>query len=301
MFGYVKPCKPEMKIKEFDTYKAVYCGLCKRLGKVYGPFARLTLSYDFTFLAMVSSGLSSEFSGFRVERCIYNPMKKKACLVPCHDLTFSASAAMVMLYYKLKDNYEDGGVKEKLQTICLMPFAKSARKKAMREYPHLEELVKKCMDSQYQVEHSDTLSIDRAAEPTASALSGICEMLSEDPVQKKVLSRLGYLLGRYVYFIDALDDLEEDIKTGSYNIFYKKFQAQGQAEDLSSMHAYARETLNLTVGQIAAAYELLDLRRYKPILDNIIYLGLHESLNQVLLKKTADQPACKEPVQDRNI
>ena len=67
------------------------------------------------------------------------------------------------------------------------------------------------------------------------------------------------------------------------------------------MHAYARETLNLTVGQIAAAYELLDLRRYKPILDNIIYLGLHESLNQVLLKKTADQPACKEPVQDRNI
>ena len=132
MFGYVKPCKPEMKIKEFDTYKAVYCGLCKRLGKVYGPFARLTLSYDFTFLAMVSSGLSSEFSGFRVERCIYNPMKKKACLVPCHDLTFSASAAMVMLYYKLKDNYEDGGVKEKLQTICLMPFAKSARKKAMR-------------------------------------------------------------------------------------------------------------------------------------------------------------------------
>jgi hypothetical protein len=293
LFGYVKPYKSEMKIKEFDTYKAVYCGLCKRLGKVYGPFARLTLSYDFTFLAIVSSGLNPEFCGFRVERCIYNPLKKKACLVPCHDLTFSASAAMVMFYYKLKDNYEDGGLKEKLLSLCLMPFAGSARKKAMKEYPHLEELVKQCMDNQYEVEHSDTLSIDRAAEPSASALSGICEMLADDPVQKKVLGRLGYLLGRYVYFIDALDDLEDDIKTGSYNIFYKKFSAEGPVGDTAPIHAYARETINLTVGQIAAAYELLDFKRYKPILDNIIYLGLHESLNQVLLKKTANQPGQK--------
>lgn len=284
MFGYIRTFKPEMKVKEFDTYKAVYCGLCKQLGKVYGPFARLTLSYDFTFLSLISLGLAPECGGFRLEKCMVNPLKKKPCLCPCDDLTFSASAAMVMFYYKLRDNYQDGGLKDKLLSCLLRPFANSARKKARHYNADLDEIVRQCMDNQFQIEHSDSISIDAAAEPTAAALSRICEYLSDDPVQKTVLNRLGYFTGRYVYFIDALDDLEEDIQTGSYNIFYKKFAAEGK-ENLQEMKKYATEVINLTVGQIANAYELLNLKRYKTILDNIIYLGLHDSLHKVLNKQ----------------
>ena len=281
MFGYIRPYKPEMKIKEFDTYKAVYCGLCKQLGRAYGPFARMTLSYDFTFLSLIALSLREECGGFRAQRCAANPLKKKPCLVPCGDLTLGASTAMIMFYYKLRDNIQDSGFAGRLKARLLLPFAAPARKKAARLYPEIETAVADCMREQAQVERSDSLSVDRAAEPTARALSLIFAGLSEQPAQQKVLARLGYLVGRYVYLIDALDDLEEDRKTGCYNILDRRARADGlRTED--GVWAYAREVLNLTVGQIAAAYELLELRRFRPILDNVIYLGLHHSVEQVL-------------------
>ena len=288
MFGYIKPYKPEMKMKEFDTYKAIYCGLCKKLGEKYGFFARMTLSYDFTFLALVSLGMSPQCSGFRNEKCMVNPFKKKPCLAPCDDLDFVASSAMVMFYYKLKDNYLDGNLKDKIFSLLAMPFANSARKKVLKKYEILDTLFSKCMKDQKVVEESKSISVDRSAQPTAEALAGVFELLSEDSVQKQVLNRLGYLTGRYVYFIDALDDLEDDIKNNNYNVFYNKFIAE-ENTNIDDMKQYAKETINLTVGQIASCYELLDLNRYKEILDNIIYLGLHNSLNTVINKNKEDK------------
>lgn len=287
-----------MKIKEFDTYQAVYCGLCKQLGELYGPFSKLTLNYDFTFLALISLGMQQDWGQFRKESCAANPLKKKACLVSCEALSFSASAAMVMFYYKLQDNYQDGGWKDKTKTTALRPFAASVRKKIPPKYRYLDQIVADCMKQQAEVEQSDSLSIDRAAEPTALALSHIFQYLAENETQKTVLERFGYLVGRYVYFIDALDDLEEDVETGSYNIFYKKFAAESEgAVDFDSIREYAKGVINLTVGQIAAAYELLELKWYKTILDNIIYLGFHDSLNKVCNRKAEKE---KEKNREKN-
>lgn len=274
-----------MKIKEFDTYKAVYCGLCKQLGKVYGPIARMTLSYDFAFLATVSLGVKEENGTFRMERCVYNPLKKKACLCSCDDLSLSASAAMILLYYKLKDNFDDGNFGDKCLSLLGMLLARPAKKKAERLYPELGKLAADYIQQQHQVEQSDSVSVDRAAEPTASMLAGVFSLLSEKESQKTVLRRMGYLLGRYIYFMDALDDLEEDIEADNYNVFYQKFLSeQGDigTVSISAIKEYATEVVNLTVGQIAAAYELVQLNRCKTILDNIIYLGLHTQLHLVL-------------------
>ncbi len=170
----------------------------------------------------------------------------------------------------------------------LLPFAACARKKAKRMHPEIDRIVGECMAEQFAVEHSDSLSVDRAAEPSARALSMIFAELSEQETEKKVLSRLGYLVGRYVYFIDALDDLEDDAKTGSYNIFYRRAAVQG-TPDFGKIREYAAGAVNLTVGEIAAAYELLNIKRYKTILDNLIYLGLHSSLKSVIEKNQKNQ------------
>ena len=82
MFGYIKPYKPEMKVREFDTFKAIYCGLCKQLSHVFGPFASLTLSYDFTFMAAVSLSMRDECGGFKKCACVANPFKKKRVPLP---------------------------------------------------------------------------------------------------------------------------------------------------------------------------------------------------------------------------
>lgn len=300
MFGYIKPCKPELKVKEFDTFKAVYCGLCKQLSHVFGPFASLTLSYDFTFVAIVSLALKSECAGFRTCSCVANPFKKKACLLPCDDLTYSASVAMLLIYYKVKDDIADSGFFRRLPRWLALPFASSARRKAKKLYPELDAALGEAIARQSALERESVPSPDAAADPTASALASVCERLSDDEKQKTILRRFGYLLGRYCYFADALDDLEKDQKSGGYNPFLQKFA--GQARGLDELRDYGVAALNLTVGELAPAYELLELRRYKSILDNIIYLGLHQAIRDILEKPKAKhpEPAREIPSPERN-
>ncbi|WP_343252799.1 DUF5685 family protein [Ligaoa zhengdingensis] len=284
MFGYVKPYKPQMKICEYDTYKAVYCGLCKQLGHSYGFAARFTLSYDFAFLSILSMALQANGPEFCRERCIAHPLKKSFCCSLNDSSRFAACTAMIMLYYKLEDNYRDSGPGGKALMLLARPFAAAARNKARREYPRVDELVAEMMRRQYALEDVRCPSIDEAAEPTARCLSELCSLLSQDETEQRILQRFGYLLGRWIYLIDALDDLEDDIKTGSYNAFVINEHLTVQS-DLAPIRGAAVASLNQTAAELAKAYELFELRRYKTILDNVVYLGLKNTLNQVEEKR----------------
>lgn len=281
MFGYVKPFKPELKIKEFDTYKAVYCGLCHQLGKVFGPFAKLTLSYDFTFAAVLSLALKENFCGFKKTTCMANPLKRKDCAVPCDETEFVSACAMTLFYYKLKDNIKDSSFLKKVIYITLLPFASVARKKARKLYPFLDEVFGNMMKEQFILEKEKNVSIDRAAEPTAKALELVFSEFDKE--QERPLGRMGYLLGRWIYLLDALDDLKKDAKTKNYNPFLIKFDAYNLTEEKKEeIIEYGKGALNITVAELAKAYELLNLYRYKTILDNIIYLGFKKSAENVL-------------------
>lgn len=289
MFGYIKPYKPEMKMSEFDTFKGIYCGLCKQLSHVYGPFSSLTLSYDFTFIATVSLGLSNDCIGFKRCSCVANPLKKKMCHVPCEELTFCAGCAMLMIYYKVLDNIKDSGFLGKLKALAAFPFAKIAQRRAKKLYPEADLIIKTATQAQTKIEKSYSnqqgtmesllmISLDRAADPTATALGKLCEFLNSDESQKPILYRFGYLVGRYVYFADALDDLESDQKHKEFNPFLRKFPDN----TIQQTREYAVGLINITIAEIAPAFELLNFKRFKPILENIIYLGLHNSIKEIL-------------------
>lgn len=302
MFGYVRPYKPEMKIREFETYQAIYCGLCKQLGRSFGPLARFTLNYDFTFLALLAIAIdTTEGSNpqYCRERCIAHPLRKRAC---CHllgsgkddenGLTFAAGAAMLMVYYKAKDNLADNTMLKKIPWLLAMPFFSRIRKKALPSYAQIDRLMAEMMVRQQKLEKQSCCIVDQAAEPTAQALSELFSMLSERPDQKRVLSQMGYQLGRWIYFMDALDDIHEDVKNNGYNPFIRKsLQANGSETVPDSLITDAVGTLNLTAAQIIAAYELLDVQRLRPVLDNIIYLGLHENMKTILRKHGRDRVA----------
>lgn len=293
-----------MKIKEFDTYQAVYCGLCKQLGKAYGPFARMTLSFDFTFLSIVTLSVQDTCKGFRKEKCMVNPLKKRPCLMACDDLGYSASVAMILFYHKLKDNIQDSGLFGKLGSYLLLPFASRARKKARRLHGDVDDAAVKFMQCQAEVEQQGCDSVDRAAEPTARFLSYVLERCGRNDMERKVMSRLGYLVGRYVYLIDALDDYKDDNKSGNYNVFHNRF---GQDADIEQVLEYALQVLNLTIAEIASAYELLEIKRFRPIMDNIVYLGFRFSVDTVIKKyrseetEECDQCIPESPEQGRNV
>jgi hypothetical protein len=268
MFGYVRICKPELRIKEFEYYKAVYCSLCKQLGKQYGPVARLTLNYDFTFLGLLSISLGGEEQTFCRKRCTCNPLKKCNYLCEKQNLDFPSATAMIMLYYKLLDNIDDEKGFKKLGCVLVRPFFSSARKKAMKAYPKVDELFKRYIKEQKRIEANNCRDIDLAAEPTADCMAELFRILAKDEMSARCLHRLGYTIGRYIYILDAAVDFDEDVKKRRYNPFAAKDEL-----DLDLV----KTQLNICIAEAANAYELLDIKIGKNILDNIIYLGLKET------------------------
>lgn len=276
MFGYVRACKPEMRLKEFEMYKAVYCSLCKELGRLYGPLARMTLSYDFAFLAILNMSLSSDKCSLTRKICTCNPLKKCQYLSDKSDLEMPASAAMIMLYYKLLDNIEDEKGVKKLLYLALRGIYSKAHKKAAKEHPHIEEIFSEYIKEQKTLEAENCQSPDKAADPTAKVLSKVFQLCSEDEMQKRILSRMGYCIGRYIYLLDAACDLEEDIKKGNYNPL-KTF-----AEDKDYRKNIIIPQLYIAAAETAKAFELLEVQKMKNILDNIIYLGLEDTFKKEL-------------------
>ena len=281
MFGYVRPLKAEMKIKDYESYKSVYCGLCRRMGKDYGILARLALSYDGTMLAMLSMSVRKESPCVTKGRCVCNPLKKcRFCDSEGESMALAGAVSVIMTYYKLQDTITDAGfVKRNLARLGKLLFGGCFRR-AKKACPVIAETVSVMMAAQVQAENAES-AIDRAADPTAKALSVICQMLSDDTQTKHILGTFGYYLGRWIYLMDAADDMEKDRRSGNFNPFLR------QHFDKTSCN----EVLNLTVSQIVLAYDLLEPGEYRNILDNIIYEGLKARQSDCLSDKSKTPPA----------
>lgn len=283
MFGYVRVYQPELKMGEFEQYRGVYCALCKQLGKRYGFFARMTLSYDFTFLALFRMALDDGCVGFRKGRCVFNPLKKRMCCCDNSHLHDAADAATLMVYYKLKDNIADSGFFPALPARLLLPFAALARRKALKRQPELDRIVAGCMEQQTELERAGTDSIDLAAEPSAKMLAFLAQLTADDDRERMVLERFGYCLGRWIYLIDAVDDLPGDLDKGRYNPYIYSLQLKkGETERIEKAQKYAILTLNACLAECIASYNLLEIRRFDGILRNILELGMPEAHKRVL-------------------
>lgn len=280
LFGYIRICKSEMKIKEYDTYKAIYCSLCRKLGKSYGFFSRLTLSYDFTFLALLYMSMSEKCFGFERKRCAFNPMKKCNYCKDDYFLEMPTAAAMIMLYYKINDNILDEKGIKKLGNILIKPIFGRARAKAVLAYPVLEDIIKEYISEQNKLEKAGCKELDRAADPTAKAMAAVLSLCSEEKTQKRILERLGYCIGRYIYLLDAACDLPKDIEKGSYNVL--AFNSDGNPSEYAKQRITPQ--LFICINEAGKAFELLDIKKFKSILGNIVYLGLEETLTKELSK-----------------
>lgn len=278
MFGYVRPFKPYLRMCEYDTYRGVYCGLCKTIGRIFGFVPRFTLSYDFTFLSLVDLSVNQVKLSAEKQRCIAHPLKKTICVNCSLGLEYSSYAAMLLIYHKLKDDLYDNELTHKIRSILLIPFFKGAYKKSSIKYPRLANTIEEQMKYQRQIEADKCAKIDIACEPTAKIMEAIFGGLTDDD-RKGDLERFGYLLGRYIYLCDALDDVKEDYKKRNYNPLLTVFEIDKNkvelpCEDFDKIKAYARDSVNLTLGELAEVYVRLDLKMYKPIIDNVAYLGL---------------------------
>lgn len=287
MFGYIRPYKGELKVSEADFYQSVYCGLCKRLKENYGLVSTFTLNYDFTFLALLKMSLSDKQQQVIKKRCVVYHTTKRLFCVDDEAIDFAAGCATIILHYKAKDNFVDNGFWDKVKAGLYLPFSNSHMKKVDTALRDLNTEIGQFMANQAEVEKQNTASVDLASDNSAKALSAVFSYLSEDALQKQALERFGYLLGRWVYFMDALDDLEDDLKKNNFNPFLNQYNLHpGEKIDFENIFSEIEPTLNLTIGEIANTFHLLDIKQYKPMLENIIFLGLNSTQQMIKNKRS---------------
>ena len=267
MFGYVRPSLGRLSQEERDRFSALYCGLCRRLGQRCGQAARFILNYDFTFLAALLSPPEEEAS--ESFRCVAHPLKGRSALLGGEALDLAADCSVILAWWQLQDGIrDDGGGKYRAASLALGPAYRRA--KGLR--PGFDRDTRERLEELSRLEEARCPSMDQAADAFARLLSGISREVDE-PVKARVLERLFYHLGRWIYLVDAIDDLAKDFASGSYNPLICRF---GLTE--GKLTEEARRTVALTldhsIRQMAAAYELWDFGVWSPILQATVSEGL---------------------------
>ena len=274
VFGYLQIQKSELLVREYEAYKSVYCGLCKQMGKDYSFLTRLSLSYDCTFYAMLLMSVRKSCTGFKDGRCTFNPLKK-CKFAKCESDCYSKASAfsVISVFYKLKDDLADGKFFRKLLTRLILPFFSHWRKKAANRYPDIDKLAAGMMNMQAEAEKDENPSIDKSAHPTAYMLAGLFALEAENETDKRVYYEFGYHLGRWIYLIDAADDIEKDKKSNNFNPFISD-KENYDSERISAI-------LNQSLARAYDAYNLIDIKDFRGILDNMLLLGFPSVQNRV--------------------
>ena len=279
MFGYVTVYKPELKVKEYEAYKGVYCTLCKEMGKGYGILSRFLLSYDGAFYVLYKMGLSNEKVTAEKSRCTFNPAKKCAKITCESDIYKLASTITIVLaYFKLIDNLKDSKGIKKLFLYLLLPYFSHLKRKALKKHPDIFTEIEKGMQTQFEIEQEKNVVLDKSTHPTAKML-GWLFAYNESENTKKSAYDFGYHLGRVVYFLDAFDDYEKDIKENTYN------PLKNEKDFIET----ATMSINMSTGVLSQIFEEQNLNQFSPIIENVIYDGLSYRLEQIIKKYRGDK------------
>ena len=276
MFGYVRYDLPNLYIKDLMLYKAMYCGLCKGIGKACGNAARMGLTYDVAFLSVLLHNIAGIDIKIEQSNCVQHTIRKRP--IACVDELTKELGALntVLLYYKLTDDIEDAN-KGRGKRL----WFRRGYKRAKKQYPELVQIVEQFMKEQSKTEREQVASCDRAADPTANMMKALSDYLLKDK-KNEATGQLFYMLGKWVYLIDALDDYEKDAKKKRYNPFVlsygkmtKKELMEKEGEDIHFLFDTLFYLLRDNLEKIPFAFN-------RDLTDNILLLGLPAQTERVM-------------------
>ena len=275
MFGYVSINKAQLSETEYEAFTSYYCGVCKATGDVASHTARLGLSYDITFLALVLGSIFNDGEEKDI-RCPIHPGKKRKCRISDKSIDYAAGVGVMLSHLKLLDDWQDD---RSIKALGGMAVFKRGYKRVQKNLPREYETISRQLKELSRLEKEKSKSIDDTAEAFGKILECLFtpEFIKDEGLRRK-LAWLGLNLGRWIYTIDAVNDLERDLKSGSYNTF---IQMGYKTKDECQKDMELSLTLNLE--GVASAFELIDFKKNTDLIGKIIYIGLKEK-QQLILK-----------------
>ena len=341
MFGYVVVNKPELKFREFDVYRAYYCGLCHSLSKRHGLSGQLTLSYDMTFLVILLSSLYEPEHSVTSKRCIVHPLKRQN-IISSEFTDYVADMNVILSYFKCLDDWHDdrsvlklayskllkkGSIGKNLNNVhatsdstddgsvaATQPSAvddgsvTATQSSAVNDgsvtatqpnsdsnnqnsyftddsghlhispdysYKNKIEAISSLLDELGTREKMNETNVD----VVAGLFGRIMQILFVpfDDIYAKGLGRMGFYLGKFIYIMDAFDDVEEDVKKGRYNVFSNCYTDP-------DFETHVKDMLTMMMAECSDAFEMLPAVDNADILRNILYSGVWNSYERRVSK-----------------
>ncbi len=291
MFGYVRILEGELKVREYGLYRSVYCGLCQTMGKRTCRSSTLSLSYDFTFLAFFRAALCGEGFTVKKARCGLHPFKKKTIAEENQALKYCAGAAAVLKYYKLLDDLTDKDKKgaKRLAVKALMPSSKRHLRKAMKTLPEfkldlLSEKVALSLSALSALECSTAPSPDACADAFGKCLATVFAHAIESTEISLLSEKIGYHIGKWIYFADAVNDFNDDKKNGSFNPFIAAGYVELPIQLISNC-------MTMELGAVFDTLKKIDFKYsdIENIIINTLTLGMPEQLLKISKKYSSSE------------
>lgn len=274
MFGYVRPALSLLSETDRKVWQGVYCGLCHAMDARHGFWSRFTLNYDFTFLAILFMGNND--GAWHEKRCPVHPLRNCRNCLTGEALDAAADASMLLTWFKLRDDVADNGFVPGLPARVLSGVFSGAAGRARRVCPAFAEEAERGLERLRELEASSSPELDQAADAFAKILQAACPP-TDDVARRRALEQLLYHLGRWIYLVDAWDDLNEDRDRGRYNPLDARFGGRAEEE-----REYVSTTMTHSLRLCISAANLLELGRWRSLVDNLLYQGLPSVQSAVL-------------------
>ncbi len=273
MFGYITVDKPEMKFRDFDVYRSYYCGLCRQLYDRYGMRGRMTLSYDMTFLILLLTGLYDTDTEEALRRCAAHPLHRHG--ERCNRFTsYAADMNLLLFYYKCLDDWRD---EKKITRRAAARLLAGRVRRIEKEYPKKAGAVAESLKELSDLEKKgENVLLDEPAAAFGRLTSEI--FAYQEDVWEQTLRKTGFYLGKFIYLMDAYEDVEEDIVQGRFNVFAPFYGEERFDERCGSV-------LKMMIAECTEYFERLPVVDHAEILRNILYAGVWSKYEAAVQKK----------------
>ena len=270
MFGYIIINKGDMKFKEFDIYHSYYCGLCDALKKRYGKAGQLSLSYDMTFVVMLLSSLYEPETKVGWAKCMAHPFEKHS--IRKNEFSdYGADMNVLFTFYKCRDDWADD---KKVSRLAYSKLLKRSFRSVCIRYQEKAKKIGMLLREMAQEEKRMNQDIDHMAGLVGQIMGEILAVREDE--WKEGLKTMGNFLGKFIYLMDAYEDIEEDMKRNRYNPLRKMYERTDFEEEIKTI-------LTMMMAGCCREFEKLPVIEHAEILRNILYSGVwyrYEMLQQ---------------------
>ena len=265
MFGYVTFNRQELKIKDYELYRSFYCGLCRELRERYGIPGQLTLTYDMTFVILLLSGLYEPPVSKGKTRCVLQPVRPHT-IRKNRFTEYAADINVILTYYKCLDDWKDE--KKALRLVFSRFLEGNVKKLRWSRYEKLRGITSR-LAALSRLEKNGSSNPDEAAGIFGSLMAEI--FVWKEDAWAPHLREMGFFLGKFIYLLDAYEDIEKDEKNGNYNPLLDDYKMTG---DTAEFETRVKGLLTMVLSEACAAFERLPVIAYGDILRNILYSGV---------------------------